>query len=207
MNRRFKKADIHVGMRIQKLVVLEILTGFIKKQRNRNGKVYTESESGIKCQCDCGRIKIIRLDSLAMGTKSCGCEMRRNKEYIKYDQIVTNIYGRYKKGASQRQLDFNIPIEQFDKLIKDKCHYCGTAGSNTQYRYNGEAKRRRERKQVVDSLQYNGLDRIDPKLGYELNNVVPCCTMCNWMKLDFSLDEFKDQIKTIYKHLNLKDET
>ena len=27
-----------------------------------------------------------------------------------------------------------------------------------------------------------GIDRIDNKMGYTLNNVVPCCSRCNFMK-------------------------
>lgn len=47
-----------------------------------------------------------------------------------------------------------------------------------------------------------GVDRVDSSKGYTIDNVVPCCDICNRMKLDKDITEFFDTIKRIYeKHL------
>jgi hypothetical protein len=41
----------------------------------------------------------------------------------------------------------------------------------------------------------HGLDRIDNSAGYELGNVVPCCTRCNMTRGDrYTYEEFKNLI-------------
>ncbi|HEC67150.1 MAG TPA: hypothetical protein ENI23_17875 [bacterium] len=42
-----------------------------------------------------------------------------------------------------------------------------------------------------------GLDRVDNKKGYELENCVPCCKICNSMKMTMDKDEFLKHIKRI----------
>lgn len=44
------------------------------------------------------------------------------------------------------------------------------------------------------------IDRIDSSKGYEPSNIVPCCTMCNRMKSDFTSEEFLNHIQQIYKY-------
>lgn len=34
-----------------------------------------------------------------------------------------------------------------------------------------------------------------------MDNCVPCCSVCNYMKNTYSKDVFLNQIKQIYKHL------
>ena len=43
----------------------------------------------------------------------------------------------------------------------------------------------------------SGLDRIDSSIGYESNNVVPCCKVCNRMKDVLSTDEFLAAIEAV----------
>lgn len=43
----------------------------------------------------------------------------------------------------------------------------------------------------------NGLDRVDPRGKYEDKNTVPCCGICNAMKLTFSIDEFIQGVREI----------
>ena len=39
---------------------------------------------------------------------------------------------------------------------------------------------------------YNGIDRVDNIKGYDLDNCVTCCSLCNWMKRDLTIKEFKE---------------
>jgi hypothetical protein len=47
-------------------------------------------------------------------------------------------------------------------------------------------------------LYYNGIDRIDSNLGYEINNCIPCCGTCNYMKNTMTPKDFLKKIEIIY---------
>ena len=42
-----------------------------------------------------------------------------------------------------------------------------------------------------------GIDRVDSSKGYTIDNVVPCCSKCNWMKGVLSKEDFINQCKKI----------
>lgn len=89
-----------------------------------------------------------------------------------------NRYNQYKKGAKARSLNFSLNKDEFYNLTSSSCFYCG-----------------------LEPRDYNGIDRIDSAKGYELSNCVPCCAMCNKMKLDYSVEEWIKQMKRIIQHL------
>jgi len=143
------------------------------------------------CECTCGTEKIIRGDSLRKGnTKSCGCL----RDEITSDRVklipglanMRRIFRDYKRIAKIRGHTFNLTEEQFAKLIKQDCHYCGAKPNNVakQNKCNG-------------SYTYNGLDRVDNTKGYTLDNVVPCCITCNMAKGEKTIQEFNDWIKKV----------
>ena len=85
-------------------------------------------------------------------------------------------------------------MEEFKDLINKPCAYCGSNPTSDTY-INGNKFNK------TNALVYvNGIDRIDSTKGYSVNNCVPCCTMCNKMKLDYSLEDFKTQISKIYHY-------
>ena len=86
----------------------------------------------------------------------------------------------YMRGAKNRQLDFQLSFSQFYKIVQDKCYYCS---------------------EPLDNDKINGIDRVNSKKGYFIDNIVPCCTICNRMKWNFSFEEFKTQIDKLYKNL------
>jgi hypothetical protein len=45
-----------------------------------------------------------------------------------------------------------------------------------------------------------GIDRMDSAVGYTVENARPCCTDCNYMKKDLSLDDFAGHIGHIVRH-------
>lgn len=92
-------------------------------------------------------------------------------------------YGRLKNAAKLKGM-FDITFEQYCNLINSGCHYCS----------------------VDISLDggYN-LDRIDNDKGYELSNVVPCCSTCNVCRNNkFSSEEWSIAIKAILNFRTLK---
>ena len=87
----------------------------------------------------------------------------------------------YKCNAKARNLEWNLTNDEFYKLITGSCVYCGKSANTS-------------------NEDFNGIDRIDSTQAYYKDNCVPCCTMCNTMKLDYSTSEFLKHIQLIYNH-------
>lgn len=78
--------------------------------------------------------------------------------------------------SARRKKSWAISFENYLQLIKKPCHYC--FGPLSQFGV--------------------GLDRKDSSLGYELDNVVPCCGDCNMIKgRALSYDEMVIAMKAI----------
>lgn len=137
-------------------------------------------------RCECGVEKIVRYGNLKNGcTKSCGCWKSTglwvkpgNKKEFGVAAMNTILDG-YKRGAKERNLTWNISIELFKKITKSNCYYCGI-----------EPYRRRETKDKNGHYIFNGIDRVDNNIGYEVHNVVPCCKTCNRAKDIMTQQEF-----------------
>jgi hypothetical protein len=88
------------------------------------------------------------------------------KEYfIKRRTTIEYKYQKYIYGAKSRKYLFNLTLEDFRKILSNPCHYCGT-----------ESK--------------IGIDRKDNKVGYQLDNCLPCCKDCNYFKRSMDYEEF-----------------
>lgn len=96
-------------------------------------------------------------------------------------------YSAYKGGAKHRGLEFYLSIEEFDKITKNPCIYCGE--------YNGSYL----------GTNFNGIDRVDPLQGYVASNCVPCCSICNSMKTDMNVNDWIAKIKKILTYYNYKE--
>lgn len=102
------------------------------------------------------------------------------------------LYSNYKYNAKIRHLDFELTFNQFHTLIHSNCTYCGTSPHE-----------RKITKGSVKIIKANGIDRIDSNKGYILKNCVPCCPICNYMKSNSTVQDFKNHITRIYNYLNL----
>ena len=100
-----------LGQKFNKLTVIDIVP-------SKNERTYW------KCQCDCGKIKIIESYSLTSGnTQSCGCS-----RYKGINELSLSFFCQIKKGAEKRNLPFNINIKEiWDLYIKQdkKCALTG----------------------------------------------------------------------------------
>lgn len=85
----------------------------------------------------------------------------------------------YKRSAEQRDINWLLTESEFESFWKKPCSYCG------------------------DEIETIGIDRVDSKKSYEINNCKSCCTDCNKMKLDLSEEYFLNLIKRIYNNLKL----
>jgi len=150
-----------------------------------------------RCLCVCGKeiIKTHRSLSYPYTNPSCGCK-NLTKQPDWHCSVFTHeelLYKNYKKNAEAKKINFAISLEDFTKTISKTCSYCGCAPSTY---FN-------PRRIKADTLVYNGVDRIDSTKGYSVDNITPCCKVCNYMKLRHTKDFFLDHVRKIYTHQNL----
>ena len=144
------------------------------------------------CKCDCGNDVVKYTDLLRSGkSKSCGCIPRSNKGR-RNGSCTKEIYSSYRSSARSREINFDLNIVEFEKLISCNCEYCGAPPSN----------KHTDKYGVI--LYYNGVDRINSKLGYAIDNVVSCCNICNKSKRNLNKSEFYEHINNIYLNLTEK---
>jgi hypothetical protein len=156
--------------------------------KTKTGRTYT----AWNCICDCGTRFITTTKQVQKGLrKSCGCRRDMNKyKALPTDVAITNAYlGRYKMSAKRRNINWNLSDLEFAKLTKMNCHYCGIAPSL-------------EVKTGFHNMKVNGVDRKNNDIGYENENCLPCCEICNRAKNNLTYNEFCDWIDRIKKYEN-----
>lgn len=79
----------------------------------------------------------------------------------------------YKANAKKRGILVELSFEQFEALIEQPCHYCGSGPAS------------------------HGIDRIDNTKGYIQGNVASCCATCNGMKSDLALDAWIAHLRVV----------
>ena len=89
-------------------------------------------------------------------------------------QLILQSYKRHKKK------EWKLSEDEFYRISQMDCYYCGEKPTQIKKSTNN-----------TGDFIYNGIDRIDSKKGYIINNVVPCCRKCNVAKSDMKLSEFK----------------
>jgi len=143
------------------------------------------------CKCECGKETVVKGACLRKGEiRSCGClrkELARNRRILPLGLAsMKSVIDSYKRNAKIRGIEWNLIEEQFAEITKKDCYYCGAKPNNKRYqpRNNGE-------------YIYNGIDRKDNTKGYTIDNVVPCCSICNMAKSNLTEQEFKDWIKRL----------
>lgn len=95
-------------------------------------------------------------------------EIKSSPEY-KFSQLKSNAKRRKKK---QGGIGFNIAFDEFLRFWKKPCHYCG---------------------EIAESI-----DRLDSDGPYAINNIVPCCAFCNYLKSDLLTEgEMKSALEAL----------
>ena len=115
---------------------------------------------------------------------------RRTELSRLYPASVDGVPGAYsvyvvqcaKAGARQRRIPWALnDVFAFEIMIQP-CTYCGDAPTYPQSR--------------------NGIDRVVNERGYEPNNVVPSCKVCNYWKSTMSVEDFKAHVAKVHTHLS-----
>lgn len=201
----------------------------IRKRKKRKqigdkvGKFTIVGYSGIKkaeytVVCECGHIQNMPLCNMKTNTigckKNCWVEWmaNKNKELNKLKPVAIKkmilpkvkppitppnllhkLFNRYKSGAKRRNVEFELTIDQFKKKVSDNCHYCGCEPSTIQ-------KSIKDKQLFV--YKYNGIDRKDNNIGYTIENSLPCCSLCNYLKGRHTYDNFISQVLKISHHIS-----
>jgi hypothetical protein len=165
----------------------------------------SDSKLRVVCKClNCGEITERRYDHVRKDfPQHC---IKCQKETSKKPQETTPFNGHYcaiRTGANQRGIEWKLSKEEFSIITKQDCFYCGQPPTqDPTHGKNGRCK------QHFCEYLSNGVDRIDSKKGYSIENVVPCCRVCNIMKNKFSLELFFDKVEKIYnKHIRERSTT
>lgn len=115
-----------------------------------------------------------RLDRpIGLRAKCKECEILYRSKNIESTKFTD-----YKSGAKRRGIKFNLTKEQFMTLWQVSCNYCG------------------------DEIETIGIDRINSNECYNIENIVPCCAICNTMKLALPRDIFISHCEKVVRHSN-----
>jgi hypothetical protein len=145
------------------------------------------------CKCECGKEKTVQISLLKSGnTKSCGClsrEVKKAKLLPNNAGVINQIILSYKRHAKTRGFAWGLTFDEVTNIINRPCYYCGIINSN-----------KKITKNCRGGFSYNGIDRVNSKKDYTIDNVVPCCNFCNKAKGSKTKEEFLSWVKRIYKN-------
>ena len=179
------KSKVKKGDVFGELTVIEVLY-------KRENKV--DSKLMANCLCSCGTEKLVYTRNLTRGaSNNCGCLTRKiqglNSRKNFGEALLNRLIGTYKNNAKNRKLVFELNAKQLYNLFKGNCYYCGIPPSKltTSSKHYG-------------FIIWNGIDRLNSRVGYTSNNCVSCCETCNFLKSDYSEEEFMSIINKIYNN-------
>lgn len=134
------------------------------------------------CKCLCGTVKTVRRRELISGlSRSCGCAVKLPDGIAARNSLLLV----YKASARRRGHTWGLTDEAFIEIITKECHYCSEPPSQ-------------QMKTSTSLYIYNGIDRVNNDVGYEIGNVVSCCKICNMAKHVLDRQVFMDWIKRVY---------
>lgn len=103
-------------------------------------------------------------------------DRQRNFKHENYINIP-RFYKEYIISSLKRGYTMELQFDDFKDMVLNPCYYC-------KFQKDGEV---------------NGIDRVDNSNGYIKENCVPCCQVCNRMKLIYHPDFFITKCKIISK--------
>lgn len=195
-----KKKLIIIGEILNNLIVIKQLS----KRTKQGSRVFL-------CACSCGKNTKVAAHLLRYNhVRSCGCLQKQaarrsgiNNRKEPGRATYISMLGSYKRRAAKRGNEWALSQLQFVKLIQMDCRYCGSPptlknkyiNQKGQLIYKGITKEWAENQYI----RLNGIDRLDNKCGYTEANSVPCCSICNQMKLDRTEEDFMNHTEKILK--------
>ena len=169
------------------------------KNKSRKQKKYARPEKGtiIKCYTCEENLDESKYDTDAVkknGIQSSCKDCRKkmvNRNASDFNNYVTSLWQCLLGNAKNRNICVKIEkkcIYELYEKQKGMCYLC-----NSQMTYNGE----RNKNRTDMAINNISVDRVDSSKEYEKDNVKLSCYICNIMKGDLDLKEFKDLCKNI----------
>lgn len=88
----------------------------------------------------------------------------------------------YVKSANTRNIEFKLSENEFNNIISNSCYLCGLETSD---------------------INKNGIDRINNKKGYILENCKTCCGHCNLLKRNLLYEKLLEISERVYLRYNI----
>lgn len=153
------------------------------------------------CRCKCGVEKVVSTSNLTLGLstkcRSCGpLKAWGHNRLPKGTAALNDLINRYVASAKVRGLVWGLSREEALSLFICDCNYCGISPNSVW------PKRRTD---LNGSFMYNGIDRRDNTKGYILENCIPCCGKCNYMKRDLTEESFLSHINAIARFMKTEE--
>jgi hypothetical protein len=123
-----------------------------------------------------------------------------NKTDIDYGRKLHPAISSAKKIYDQRYSDGDLTFEKFLQLTQCQCEYCGEMPTNKCNRFKN-IKSASQYAIDVGTFYYNWLDRINSNLKHDLNNLVTACKVCNWVKCNALMNDYKAWIIRVFLQL------
>lgn len=186
-----------VGNKYNRLLVEKINGPYIDSHNNRKGYKYD-------CLCDCGKRIIVLGHHLTSGeTKSCGCYRKEVNsknariQGIKNRKGTKNITGEHlasiRHSAKKRGLEFSVSHEYIQSLLESQNFKCALSGLTLIMDISNSRRLKNDR------LNTGSLDRIDSSKGYVEGNIQWVHKDLNWMKQDYTQEEFINYCLAVVK--------
>jgi hypothetical protein len=171
-----KKLQYHIGKNFDNGYT--IIDGPIKPTGS------TSKTETWKVRCDnCG--KEIWRQASNITRSNCQACWGMSKRKMDGTPALNKAFNQLKSGARHRKILVEINFDDFLKISKQDCTYCGCPPTI----------RKGERSWHITKI--NGIDRVDNNLGYVPGNIVPCCWQCNQSKSNLTLEEWKSWLRKV----------
>jgi hypothetical protein len=180
-----RRVDL-TGQRLNKLTVISYSHSHIQPSKQKRAVWNVRCDCGNQFKASYATLTCCKNQCNQCAIKDRGLQLRKDVKKT----AINYLFIRYRKGAEERNLTFSLNKEQFEQLITKNCHYCNEQPKQLY-------KNNKSKYHKIEFL-YNGIDRVDNKMGYELKNCVSCCKICNVMKATLTKHDFIEHIKKIF---------
>jgi DNA-directed RNA polymerase subunit M/transcription elongation factor TFIIS len=146
----------------------------------------TEKYKSRLWKSECINCKNIIIEELDIIKKCYVCKVCKNRPQGETGALLA--YKDVKRSAKNRDIDFELTLDEFVSIAKNNCNYCN---ENPTTRYGIWLE--------WSKFHFNGIDRINNNLGYIKSNCVSCCKYCNTAKNDMYLEEWNEYLDRLCK--------